>query len=274
METFYRSFSTYDDDVNMVDPWVLLDCALDSTFEELETHVAFPDSEPNSKLVSTIAKRASLLQKLKLNFRFMMKLTRVEKVVPLFTSLSSLENLQSLNIYQLESSHKSVLKLIGNACPRLSHLSVSCFHLSPKDVLSIFLGEFADELFLPSSEAYLCDEEINLGTVKAPVQVLTPICLALRHLQFKDTDLDVDLDDCWTEVASFLLHHLPLLEKMDGLPTSFGIALMNGCRMKDTSKEGQVKFEIACKKFVTISLPGALSHSSENIPLKYPDFKG
>ncbi len=271
MGTFYSSFST---GINLVDPWVFLDCVLNSTFEELETHVAFPDSEPNSKLVSSIAKRASLLQKLKLDFSFMKKTITVEKVAPLITSLSSLQHLTSLNLYQLNSSHKSVLKLIGNACPRLSHLSVSGFRLTPKDVLSIVLGGFADELFLPNSETYLWDEELNLGTVKAPVEVLTPICLSLRHLQFEDADLDVNLDDCRTVVSSFLLRHLPLLEKMDGHSTSFGIALMNDGTSWMKEKNSQEKFEMACKKFIASGLPGALSHSSENVILKYPEFKG
>lgn len=272
METFYSSFST---GVNLVDPWVFLDCVLDSTFEELETHVAFPDSEPNSKLVQSIAKRASLLQKLKLDFSFMKKMTTVEKVAPLITSLSSLLQLTSLNLYQLDSSHKSVLKLVGNSCPLLSHLSVSGLRLTPKDLLSIALGGFADELFdfLPNSETHLWDEKVNLGTVKAPVEVLTPICRSLRHMQFEDANFDVDLDDGWT-VASFLLRHVPLLEKMDGHSTSFGIALMNDGTGRMRDKNSQEKFQIACKKFVASGEPGALSHSSDNFILKYPVFKG
>ncbi len=220
---FYNSFSMLDDVI--VDPCVFLDTVLDDTFQELETHVSLPGSAPNLKLISSITEQSSLLQKLKLDFSMIKEGLGVEKVAPLVYSLSSLQLLTSLNLYQMYPSHRSVLKLVGNCCPLLTHLSISGFRPTQKDLLAIIFGECVDDLF-PDYNIRL-DKEMRLECLKAPPEILTPICFTLRHLQLGDVDWGKKTDEYWS-VTSFALHHLPLLEKMDGHSTSFGIVYLNG----------------------------------------------
>lgn len=209
----------------MIEPWVFLECVLDSTFLELETHASFPDAEPDLKLVTTIVKRSSILQKLKIDFSLMKKGIEVEKVVPLITSLSPLDCLTILDLCKLDKLHRSVLKLIGNSCPLLTQLSITGFCLSPKDILSIILGEVVDDLFPESSVTNVVwAEDKCLTYLQVPPELLTPICFILRRLS---ADWDKKSDECWS-VASFALRHLPLLEKMNGHSTSFGAELLRG----------------------------------------------
>lgn len=222
---FYNSFSKLDD--NIVDPCVFLETLLDDTFQELETHVSLPGSAPNLKLISSITEHSSLLQKLKLDFSMIMEGLGVEKVAPLICSLGSLQLLTSLHLYQMDPSHRSVLKLVGNCCPLLTHLSISGFRPTTKDLLAIIFGECVDDLFPDSSDNKRLDEEMRLECLKAPPEILTPICFTLRHLQLGDVDWGKKTDEYWS-VTSFALHHLPLLEKMDGHSTSFGVVYLNG----------------------------------------------
>ncbi len=212
----------------MIEPWVFLECVLDSTFQELETHASFPDAEPDFKLVSTIVKQSSLLQKLKIDFSLMKEGIEVEKVEPLITSLSPLHCLTSLNLFKLDGSHRSVLKFIGNSCPLLTHLSISGFHVSPKDILAIILGEFVDDLFPESSATNVVWAENQcLDYLLAPPELLVPFCFTLRHLKLGDAGWDMKSDECWS-AASFALRHFPLLEKLDGYSTSFAIDILRG----------------------------------------------
>lgn len=211
----------------MIDPWVFLDCVLDSTIKEFETHAAFPGSEPSLKLIPTIVKHSSLLKKLKIDFSLIKKGLSVGKVAPLITSLSTLHCLTSLDLYQLDKSHRSVLKYIGNSCPLLSHLSISGLRVSPKDILSIILGEFAHQLFTERDAKKIWDKLDSLEILQAPVEVMAPICFTLRHLKLGDSDWDKKSDSRWSAVA-FALRHLPFLGKMDGHSTSFGVELLTG----------------------------------------------
>ncbi len=226
MEKFNDSLLELPDNM-MIDPWVFLDCVLDSTFKELETHATFPGSEPNSKLIPTIVKHSSLLQKLKIDFTLIKKGLGARIVTPLITSLSPLHHLTSLELYQLDKAHRSVLKFIGNSCPLLSHLSISGFHVSPKDILSIILGEFSEPLFTERGAKKVWAKLDSLEILQAPPEVMTPICFTLRHLKFGESDWDKKSDSCWSAVA-FALRHLPFLEKMDGHSTSFGVEFLHG----------------------------------------------
>jgi len=166
----------------LIEPWVFLECMLDSSFEELKTHVAFPGEDPNFKLIPVIAKRSELLTKLELDFTSLRKQTAVEKVIPLITSLSCLQNLTSLNLFDLDESYKSVLKFIGNSCPRLSHLRIGGFGgfpFMPKDILSVIFGELADKMFQESSESQLSMKQLQVYSPEA----LTPMCSTLTYLQ-------------------------------------------------------------------------------------------
>jgi len=199
---------------NTIKPWVFLECVLDESFKELEIHAASPGAEPNSRLISTIAECSCELQKLKIDFRLMKNPIQVEKISPLITSLSSLEYLTSLNLHQMREAHRSVLKLIGNSCPLLSHLSISGFCVTANDIFSLIFGEFADKLF--TDKVFL-----SLEILQAPSEILTPFCYTLRHLKLSFGS------EMYTEtfysLATFVLRHLPSLEKMDGHLTNFGV---------------------------------------------------
>ena len=265
---------------NMVDPWVFLDCVLDDDFKELKTHASFPDSEPNLKLIPAIAKRSGQLQKLKLDFSLMKKGIEVKKVAPLIISLSSLQLLTSLDLCQLDKSHKSVLKFVGHACPLLTHLTVSGFCFSSIDILSVVLGELVDHL---SPTIF---KKISYEHLKAPLEVLTPICFTLRHLDLGEATLTKESDNCWSVIA-FVLHHLPKLEKMDGHATSFGVSYLDGTwgvkRAKKAGKTAKLfrssskikkeaeQFEKACNEYLASR---SIHESSLGKSLNYPEFSG
>jgi len=128
---------------------VFLECLLDESFEELDTHISYPDGEPSAEVITTIANHSSQLKKLKIDFSQMKRGVSVEKVNVVISSLISLEQLSTLHLhlFQIEESHKAVLKFVGNACPLLSHFSISGFCPSPTDVLAIILGEHVELLF-------------------------------------------------------------------------------------------------------------------------------
>lgn len=109
----------------MIDIWVFLSVVLDSHFLKLKTHIAFPGSEPNPKLISVIAENSPLLQKLLLNFK-LMKTENTGLLKPLMLPLSSLEHLTKLSLCSLNNQIKTtVLSLIGASCPKLTHLDVT-----------------------------------------------------------------------------------------------------------------------------------------------------
>jgi len=221
LEKFYQNYNLFND--NIIDIWVFLECVLDDSVQELETHVAFPGTEPNPKLIPTIENRASFLTNLKLNFKSMKETTTVEKTNQLITSLSSLECLTSLSLHHLPELHRSVLKFVGSSCPLLTHLSITGFRIMPLDILLIMLGDLAETLFPQYGEKKPWTEDDALRLLQVPPQLLTPLCFTLKHLQLEDVDWDTNATySCWS-IVTFALRHLPSLEKMDGMSTSFGV---------------------------------------------------
>jgi len=205
---------------NVIESWAFLDCVLDESFKELEIHAALPGSEPDSRLISTIAECSSELQELKIDFRLMKIPIEVEKICPLITSLSSLEYLTCLNLHQMREAHRSVLKLIGNASPLLTHLSISGFCVTANDIFSLIFGKFFDKLF-PGNRVFPQGPLALIELFQAPSEILTPFCFTLRHLQLSfGSDMYTDK---FYSLAAFILRHLPSLEKMDGHFTSFGV---------------------------------------------------
>jgi len=136
------------------DIWVFLECILDESFKELDTHIAFPGTEPNPEVIPTIARRSSQLEKLEIKFSNMKKETNVEKVEQVFLSLNNLKNLTSLHIDHLNDCHTSVLKFIGRACPLLTtlkvHFELKHRRLRMRHILAIVVGELVDKLIPPS----------------------------------------------------------------------------------------------------------------------------
>ena len=123
----------------------------------------------------------------------------------------------------MQESHRSVLKLIGYACPLLTHLSTSGFCVTAKDYLSLILGEFGDdELFHEFVDSKVWSEDSSsLEFLQVPSEILTPICFTLRALNLSfGSEIFTDV---FYSLAAFVLRHLPSLEKMDGHHTSFGV---------------------------------------------------
>lgn len=177
--------------------------ALIASFEEILSNLAFcRDHFPEEKKLTKTVAHSSF-------FSTSPKGIEVEKVAPLIISLNSLQLLTSLDLFQLDKSHKHVLKFVGHACPLLTHLTVSGFCFSSKDILSVVLGELVDHL---SSKIF---KKISYEHLKAPLEVLTPICFTLGHLDLGESTWDKESDNCWSVIA-FVLHHLPKLKKMMG----------------------------------------------------------
>lgn len=218
---------------------------MDESFHELETYVSAPESEPSGKLVITIAKRSSQLQKLKLNFNYMKRTTLGDKLEPIILNLSSLKNLTSLCLYELNSNHRSVLKFVGKSCPSLSHLSLlthpkseSNCRTTGKDVLSLIFGELIDFLLPDKNDkpAWISDDALQQLLV--PFKYRTPLCFSLRQLELGD---GANMSNA---TAAFAIRSIPFLQKID-LSMSRAIAILHRTR-KLEAKEMQTTFEKLC----------------------------
>ncbi len=224
---FYESFFHLNEN-NIIDPWVFLECVLDDTIQQLDTHAAFPDAEPNLLLIPTIVKRSNQLRKLKIDFSSIKKNIMVDKISPIITSLCSLQQLTNLNLYEMEKSHRSVLKSIGDACPLLTHLSISGFPILQSDIFSLILGQFGDVLFPENGDPKIVwSDDSSIQFLQAPSEIIAPFCFSLRRLQLENFDRNISTKSR-RSVTTFALRHLPLLEKMDGHSTSFGVENLDG----------------------------------------------
>jgi len=157
--------------------------------------------------------------------------------------LSSLQQLTSLNLYEMKKSHRSVLKLIGNACPQLTHLSICGFRLSQSDIFSLILGQFGDQLFPENGDPQIWSEDSSIEFLQAPPEILSSFCFTLLRLQLGEADWDMHTNKC-RSVATFVLRHLPLLEKMDGHSTSFGVENLNGSWGLNENDTPDIEIEI------------------------------
>jgi len=225
--------------------WAFLDSVLDESFQELETYVSAPESEPSRKLGPTIAKRSSQLQKLKLNFSYMKRNTHEDKLEPLILNLSSLKNLTSLSLYELNSSHRSVLKFVGKSCPSLSHLSLptnpksedNC-RTTGRDVLSLIFGELIDFLLPDKNEKPAWITDGSLQQLLVPSKYRTPLCFSLRQLELGE---GANISDA---TAAFAIRSFPLLQMID-VSMSSAITILYKTR-KLEAKEMQATFEKSC----------------------------
>ncbi len=219
----------------MIDIWVFLSVVLDEHFLELETHVAFPGSKPNPKLISSIAENSPLLKNLKLNFK-LMKDFSTQQIKPLMLPMRSLEHLTNLTLSFLSNQIRTtVLSLIGSSCPKLTHLTVSGFRFGKKDVLAIMFGEKIDELFpihlgdIEWFNAFVFDEERfpnyleepewfhdeELELLEVSSEYLTPLCLTLQALTFDWIEDDDTTNYPGPSVWAFLLRYLPSLQTLE-----------------------------------------------------------
>jgi len=255
---------------------------LDSSILELETHISFPDSKPNPKLIQTIANQSPLLEKLTIDFREMgtgrePAEKMLEKLIkPIIYSLNSIKHLTCLRLYNLGQSYRSVLSLIGKSCPLLSHLSVSGFHPGKRDIFAIIMGDVVDNLrpalsfddpfSIKKNKQPTCLEDDFLQGLKVPTEFLTPLCFTLKDLQLSNSNrkkkesryvssrLGYDRFEFSSSLVAFALRHFPRLEKMDeNVPTSEAIRLLYNVELVTKTKDSnlttrQEEFEDACQK--------------------------
>ena len=235
-----------DNQQNTIDIWVFLSVVLDSHFLKLKTHVAFPGSEPNPKLISIIAEHSPLLEQLTLNFKLMKK--NAEQLKPLMLPMNSLEHLIHLSLVSLDPQITTkVLGLIGAKCPKLTHLTVSGYRFGKKDVLAICFGEIIDELFpnVLEEPEWFKDEELE--RLEVSLERLTPLCLTLQELEFVWIEEDFEGDKyvgIGKSVFAFVLRHLPSLQKLEPGRMSIGVKIL----YEVEQLKMKTKFEKACQE--------------------------
>ena len=208
---------------------VFLDCVLDASFTELESHVAFPRSEPNEKFIQIIGAHSPRIETLKLNFELVSKRTSLEKLKPIAQSFSALANLSKLSLCYLKKQHKCLLRFLGNSCPRLKQLCITGFTLTRKEILSLVLGEAIDKFgdYSPLLE----DEECEIHHIQMPSEYITSMCSTLQHLQLEDLNEKNKLkkireySGLTPTVVAFAIRHLPNLERIDYSASSVSAAV-------------------------------------------------
>ncbi len=162
--------------------------------------------------------------------------------------LSSLHNLTNLFLYNLDKSHRSILSLIAECCPSLTHLSVSGFRFGKKDILALVLGRLADYL-LPLAKISRPEwkEDYALQNLVVPGKYLSSLCFTLRHFHVGDHEYN----SLSKSVAVFLLRHFPFLEKIDEcFPTVGAIKILHTDQSENVEEKNanQAKFEKACQE--------------------------
>lgn len=222
---FNRNF--YDADQKS-DIWVFLDCVLDSSFIELDTHAVFPKTEPNEKFVLTICSRSPNIEKLKLNFEMVAKSTPIEKLNHIVISLYTLANLTTLSLCYLNKHHRKLLSYIGRSCPRLRHLCITGFRCVKKDIVAILLGENIHSF---SEYDIIFGEEHDVN-VKISPSYLTPFCSTLQHLQLEDNKEEkrkfqksYEFSKLSSSSVALLLRNLPNLQRIDHSSSSISSAV-------------------------------------------------
>jgi len=239
----------------LADIWAFFKCVLDQDFMELKTHIAFPDSEPNPKLIPIIAERSPLLKKLTINFKLAKLLshqesTVVDTLLSGIRSLSSLQHLTSLTLTGLEekpTERTTILSLLGKSCPLLSFLSFSGLGVTDKDLLAIILGEAVFDLFPDTSslQPVWCTDNAVLARLVVPKECLTSMCFTLQTLKLNWGQYPSLADKSKINISgsatAFALRHLPVLLKLDKMfPTCMAINILH-----DTD-DTLLKFQMAC----------------------------
>ena len=211
------------------DIWVFLDCVLDSSFTELETHVVFPKSELNEKLVQIICHHSPNIRTLKLNFEMVMKKTPLEKLKPIVTSLSSFVHLTSLSLYCLNKRQRNMLNFVGYSCPKLQHFCITGFPIVKKDILALVIGD-ALNLF-PVIKEIMLEEESDIHKFRISPEFLTPLCSTLQHLQLEDLGernrlkKSCEFTGLPYSAVAFVLCHMKNLHRIDHSSSSVSSAV-------------------------------------------------
>lgn len=222
---FNRNF--YDSD-HKSDIWVFLDCVLDASFVELDTHIVFPKTEPNEKVIQIIGYRSPNIETLKLNFEMVMKKTPLEKLKPIVISLNVLTNLTSLSLYCLNKHHRAILNYVGHSCPKLEHFCVTGFRIVKKDLLALILGDTLD--LFPGKDVIL-EEESDIHKFQILPQYLAPLCSSLQHLQLEDLEekkklrKSCEYSGLSYSAVAFAIRHMTILHRIDHSSSSVSSAV-------------------------------------------------
>lgn len=223
IQRFYKICANDAKNEYIPDVWVFLDCVLDDGFKDLETHIVFPGSRPDSRLIPTIAKRSPQLAVLQLNFSLIDKDKwnhMVPDLKPVLRSLNSLSHLTSLTLSNMNYAYKPIMSVIGNSCPSLSFLSLDGgFHNTKRDILALILGEVFDQLNPHwTNEMVSWSKDGPLELLRVPSEYLTRICFSLRDLWLTDNSDDIRHQHYCSKLSpsavAFLLRHVPLLEDL------------------------------------------------------------
>ncbi len=185
-------------------------CVLDSSFHHLETSVRLPNRcEPDSRLVTSLAKRCPRLSSLLMNFGSQhASYPMCYEVMPVIQSLSSLSHLSCLHLYFAPEDLCTLLRVISQSCPFLSELWIDTFPLfaDKSHVLALILGKLLDDDGLKEKEAIWSADEV-LQSLSVPPDCVTAYCSTLRHVNLGSR--------CRPASLAFLLRHMPLLETVD-----------------------------------------------------------
>ena len=244
VEKFYDSVNKYqgssagssgDEDKDrredcIVDIWALLECVLDCNFKKLSTHVAFPGTEPNPKLITVISECSPHLEKLMLTFKLMKAETKLETLKPFILSLKSLEHLTDLKLVEMnENLRPTLLSLIGISCPVLSRLVVKSAAgagcITKEEILALLIGERALGMIPKTSEdpEPECLEDSQFACLELSRTPLTPMCYTLKELRL------VSSGELFASAGALILRHLPLLQVLSipGTTTSMAVKIFH-----------------------------------------------
>lgn len=250
---------------------MFLEAVLDGSFnKQLETHIAFPDSPPCSKLIPTITKWSPQLEKLTINSISFKNTVYDEgdfkELKSVIQSLGSFQHLTHLSLLEIcFEARFTALTLIGEACSSLTHFTIDGTMLQKRDVLALILGKSGVNLldrneFNAGHSPSWCNDQL-LEHLEVPPEFLSPICFSLRQLQFKEPQ---NIDDYYNEIqkseAAFALRHLPLLEGVSKrFPGSLAVTrLYQNTGHVTEEKESREEFQKALER-LGISSPTQLS---------------
>lgn len=217
-----------------------------------------PECIPDPRVISTIAKRSSQVEKLTISFskiKTPINQESKEKLEPFALGLSSLQNLTSLSLNDLYSSYRrSVLKFLGKSCPFLTRLSMPAKYdggICKKDLLALVIGELVN-IILPvpkdnsNESAIKCEraeeqitwlKEEEFRCLIVPMECRVSLCSTLRHLEAGSSS---------DAVAAFALRHFPLLERTDA-SVDMAIKTLRDTREVKKTKPSLI-FESSCRE--------------------------
>lgn len=228
----------------------LLDCVLDENFKELSTHVAFPSTQPNSLIISTISNRAPEISSLQLNFDLAAIKIAPEFLKDFSQSLSALTMLTSLTLSQLSKKHRTILQYLGNACPQLKSLQLSGFRFNRKDLVNLMLGDCVHKL-PDSTKEFLLEDDKEIHSLDIHPQFLTSFCATLEHLELQTEDFEekkklqasYEYTGLCKIAVAFAFRHLPNLKQFSHQGSSVSSAVKFLYQFSNSNEMSQLESE-------------------------------